>query len=209
APAITVRAAGTLAEGTALTAVYADAAGRPVHTESLADGAAAPHWRTLLLHPPPGAATVRLEAVDATGAPHGWLAFGAPAVAHAVLLRDLLPADAPVALGWQLAFGYPCQRQPAVVDGITEPPAFAVLRAGEPLGGLGGIAWQARRGGVFGQVTRTQSVLALATVGPVDPYVQVYAFDTPLSRDAYTLTTSDRTVGGAQGPSRTNGALVR
>ena len=72
-----------------------------------------------------------------------------------------------------------------------------MLRAAAPLGGLGDITWQPGRGGVFGQVTRTQSVLALATVGPVDPYVQVYALDTVLSRDAYTVTTRTRTVGGA------------
>ncbi|MHA6784100.1 arabinosyltransferase domain-containing protein [Pseudonocardia saturnea] len=195
--ALTVLAAGTLAEGTALTAVYADAAGRPVFSEALADGVRSPHWRTLRLAPPPGAATVRLEAVDATGAAHGWLAFGVPAVARAVLLRDLLPADAPVALGWQLAFGYPCQRQPAVLNGITEPPAYAVLRAEAPLGGLDDIAWQPGRGGVFGQVPRSRSVLQLATVGPVDPYIQVYALGTELRRDAYSVTTRPRTVGGA------------
>lgn len=194
---VTVVAAGTLADGTTLSAVYADATGSRVGTESLADGARSPHWRTLVLDPPPGASTVRLEAVDVTGGTHGWLAFGAPAAADPVLLRDLLPADAAVALGWKLGFGYPCQRRPAVVDGITEPPAFAVLRAEGALAGLGDIAWQPGRGGVFGQVPRTQSVLQLATVGPVDPYVQVYALATPLHRDAYTLTTRVRTAGGA------------
>ncbi len=194
---LTVLAAGTLAEGASLTAVYADAAGRAEGTEVLADGARSPHWRTLRLDPPPGAATVRLEAVDDAGGADGWLAFTAPATAREVVLRDLLPADAPVALGWQLGFGYPCQRQPAVVNGITEPPEFAVLRAAAPLGGLGDITWQPGRGAVFGQVTRTQSVLALATVGPVDPYVQVYVLDTALDRDAYTVTTRTRTVGGA------------
>jgi hypothetical protein len=58
-------------------------------------------------------------------------------------------------------------------------------------------AWQASQGGVFGQVTRTQSVQQLATVGPVTPYIQVYAFGTGLGRDGYTLSTDQRTVAGA------------
>jgi hypothetical protein len=101
-----------------------------------------------------------------------------------------------VAVAWQVAFGFPCLRPPAVVHGVTEPPAFGVLRAAQPLGGLGDIAWHGPRGGVFAQVPRTQSVLQLATVGPADPYLQVYAFGSPLARDAYTLTTAPRTVAG-------------
>ena len=152
---------------------------------------------TLRLDPPPGARAVRLQALDATGAAHGWIAFTGPAVARPVVLRDLVPADAPVALGWQIAFGYPCLRQPTVLDGITEPPELAVLRADSALGGLGDIAWQPGRGGVFGQVPRTRSVQQLATVGPVNPSIQVYALATELSRDAYTVSTRSRTVGGA------------
>jgi hypothetical protein len=108
-----------------------------------------------------------------------------------------VPPTAPVALAWQAAFGFPCLRPSAVVHGLTEPPAFGVLRAAQPLGGLGDIAWQGARGGVFTQVLRTQSALQLATVPPADPYLQVYVFDTPLARDAYTLTTTPRSVAGA------------
>ncbi|OLT14676.1 hypothetical protein BJF78_17770 [Pseudonocardia sp. CNS-139] len=62
-----------------------------------------------------------------------------------------------VAPAWQSAFAFPCQRPAAVVNGLTEPPAFAVLRADEPLGAMGDQAWQPERGGVFGQVPRSRS----------------------------------------------------
>jgi hypothetical protein len=62
---------------------------------------------------------------------------------------------------------------------------------------LNDLAWQAPQGGVFGQVARTQSVLQLATVGPVTPYIQVYAFGTHLGRDGYILSIDRRTVAGA------------
>ncbi len=204
--AVAVAAAGSLGDdgGAALTAVFGrrDGGGvTPAGSAPLADGDSAPHWRTFRLLPPPGADVVRLEAVDATAARHGWLAFTAPAALRAVPLARLLPADAPVALGWQLAFAHPCQRPPAVVHGVTEPPRYAVLRAGAPdaapLDALGDIAWQADRGGVFAAVPRAQSVLALATVGPVDPYVRVYAFTSPLRPAAYTLLPGTRTVAGA------------
>ncbi len=198
--AVTVLAAGTLTEGNSLTAVYGRRSGDSVSTagtEPLTGIARDPSWRTFALTLPDGADVVRLEAVDATGALHGWLAFTAPAAARPVVLQEFLPDEAPVALGWQLAFAYPCQRQPQVVNGITEAPSYAVLWGDGALAGLGYPAWQAQQGGVFGQVARTRSVLQLATVGPVDPHIQVYAFGTRLDRDGYTLRTDRRTVPGA------------
>ena len=202
-PAV-VLAAGSFGDATGLTAEYAQLAGPavlPLASAPLGDGATSPHWRTFLLDPPAGADAVRLTAVDRTGAPDGWLAFTAPAAARVVPLADLIPRDAPVAVGWQVAFAHPCQRPPALRDGVTEPPVYAVLRAGgpdaDPLAGLGDIAWQPDRGGVYAAAPRSQSVLTLPTVGPVDPYVQVVAFRTPLARAAYTLVPGGRTVAGA------------
>ncbi|MGH3824670.1 MAG: arabinosyltransferase domain-containing protein [Pseudonocardiaceae bacterium] len=203
--AVTVLAAGTLTDGNSLTAVYGLRAGNSVitaGTEPLTDTARDPSWRTFALTPPEGTNVVRLEAIDATGAIHGWLAFTAPAAARPVVLQEFLPDQAPVALAWQLAFVYPCQRQPGVVNGITEAPSYAVLWGEEALSGLSDIGWQAHQGGVFGQVARTQSVLQLATVSPVDPSIQVYAFGTRFGRDGYTLTTDRRTVLGASTTNR-------
>ncbi|MGH3776462.1 MAG: arabinosyltransferase domain-containing protein [Pseudonocardiaceae bacterium] len=203
--AVTVLAAGTLTDGNSLTAVYGHRYGDLVitaGTEPLTDIPRDPSWRTFALTPPIGADVVRLEAVDAAGALHGWLAFTAPAVARPVVLQEFLPDQAPVALAWQRAFAHPCQRQPDVVNGITESPSYGVLWGAGALSGLNDIAWQAQRGGVFGQVARTQSVLQLATIGPVDPNIQVYVFGTRLVRDGYTLTTDRRTVAGASTTNR-------
>jgi len=197
----TVIAAGSLSDGNTLAAEYGRRVGttvQPAGTEVLADTARDTSWRTLTLTPPTGADVTRLVAVDASGAISGWLAFSAPVAARPVPLSTFLPRAAPVALAWPIAFAYPCQRQPGIVNGITEPAAFAVLWGDEgALSGFSDGAWQAFRGGAFAQVPRSQSVLALATVPPVDPDVQVYVFGSPLGRDRYTLTEDRRTVGGA------------
>jgi arabinosyltransferase C len=120
-------------------------------------------------------------------------------VQRPVPLARYLPGDAPVALAWQLAFAYPCQRQPTVADGITEPVRYAVLW-GDPEEGLSGIkdnTWVPERGGLFAQVPRSQSVQQLAVVPGVDPHIQVFRFDTDLARAAYTVTETRRTVPGA------------
>jgi hypothetical protein len=197
---LTVIAAGSLADGVSLKAEYGRRVGDTVEgagTELLTDTAHDPSWRTLTLEPTPGADLVRLMAADQSGAIHGWVAFSAPVVARPVALAEFLPRDAPVALGWPLAFGYPCQRQPGIVNGITEPAAFGVLwGANGPLSGFSDGAFQPSRGGAFAQLSRSQSVLELATVKPVDPNVQVVVFGSPLGRDRYTLLESRRTESG-------------
>jgi hypothetical protein len=216
--AVTVIAAGSLSDGNTLTVEYGrrgegmpaprregmpaprreGVAVVPAGTEVLTDTASDPSWRTLTPSVPATADLMRLVAVDASGGVGGWLAFSAPAVARPVALSTFLPRDAPVALAWPLAFGWPCQRQPGIVNGITEPAAYAVLWGEKgALSGFADGAWQAFRGGAFAQVPRSQSVLALATVAPVDPHVQVYVFGSDLGRDGYTLSEDRRTVGGA------------
>ncbi len=194
---VTVLVAGLAGAPNLLTAEYADAAGQPLRGDPLDDLAPTPYWRTLVLNPPEGAAVVRLAAQDQSAGVHGWLAVTAPSVSRTVLLRHLLPAAAPVAMGWQLSFEYPCQRHPAIVDGITEPPAYAILWDEPGMNEPRGLGWASSRGGAFGQVPRSHAVLRLATVEPVDPHIQVYAFTTPLAANAYTLTRRRRTVGGA------------
>lgn len=197
--ATTVLAAGTVSGGNTLTAVYGLRSGDEVlsaGTQALTDTARDPAWRTFVLEPPPSADVVRLDAVDASGALNGWVAFTAPAVQRPVELAEYLPADAPVALAWPLAFAYPCQRQPTIVDGITEAPEYAVLWGDEALSGFRDGTWQPFRGGAFAQVPRTQSVQQLAVVDGVDPFIQVYAFDTDLAPAAYTLTETQKVVSG-------------
>jgi len=197
---VAIQASGTLGNGNSLTAVYGRRAGGAVvdvDRQQIADSAQSPAWRTRVLTPPEAAEVVRLEAVDASGAAHGWLGFTAPSLHQPVVLNQLVPAGDPVALGWQMAFAYPCQRQVRVVDGISEPPTFGVAWGDQALSGLGDATWQPFRGGVYGQVPRTQSVLQLATIGPVDPNIQVFQFSSPYPSDAYSLSTERRTVSGA------------
>ncbi|HSU09278.1 MAG TPA: arabinosyltransferase domain-containing protein [Pseudonocardia sp.] len=198
---VTVIAAGSLSDGVGLTAEYGRRSGdvvEPAGTESLTDAAHDPSWRTLTLEPPAGADLVRLVGVDESSTVNGWLALSAPVVARPETLAEFLPRPAPVALGWPLAFAWPCQRQPGIVNGITEPAAFGVLwGANGALSGFSDGAWQPSRGGAFAQVPRSQSVLELATVEPADPDVQVAVFGSDLGRDRYTLTEDKRTVSGA------------
>ncbi|MCO1657909.1 arabinosyltransferase domain-containing protein [Pseudonocardia humida] len=204
--AVTVLAAGTLADGNSLTAFYARADGAtvaPVEVEDgpgqeLTDTARDPSWRTFVLTPPPGAELVRLAAVDGTGGVHGWVGFSAPALSRAKVLDEYIPSGSPVALAWPIAFNYPCVTQPAMVDGITESPEHAVLWGDEALSGFGDGAWQSSRGGAFAQVPRTQSVQQLAVVPGTDPRIEVYTFATPLAPRAYTVTrTARETPGGS------------
>jgi hypothetical protein len=198
---VTLLAAGSLSEGSRLTVEYGRRVGATVAgagTDIVSDTASDPSWRTLTPVVPPGVDVMRVIGVDASGAIGGWLAFSAPVAARPVPLSTFLPRDAPVAVAWQHAFAWPCQRQPGIVDGITEPAAFAVLwGGGEALSGMRDATWQASRGGAFAQVPRSQSVLQLATVKPVGPNVEVYVFGSDLGRDRYTLTNDRRTVGGA------------
>ena len=199
--AVTVLAAGTLEDANTLTAVYGRSADGTTVTrvgeEDLRDSARDPAWRTFVLAPPPGADRVRLEAADTAGGLHGWMAFTAPARAVATVLVDYIPDAAPVALGWPIAFNYPCLRQPTMVNGVTESPEYAVLWGNRALSGFADGVWQPFRGGAFAQVPRTQSVQQLAVVPGVDPRLEVYSFATPLARDAYSLTRTRRTVSGA------------
>jgi arabinosyltransferase C len=160
----------------------------------------------VLLSPPAGAQVVRLHAVDGSAGAGGWLAFAAPAVQHRVPLRtilhDQLGPDQPVALAWQIAFEYPCLRQSRIVNGITEPPAAAVLWADQPFNGTRDSTWLPFRGGMYGQVLRSQSVLQLparVTGLPAERRIEVLIFGTRLAKDAYQLETRQRlTPGWAQ-----------
>ena len=102
-----------------------------------------------------------------------------------------------MAVNWQIAFDYPCLRQPRSVDGITEPAAYAVVWGDRSLSGLSDGIWTPDRGGLCGQIPRSQSVQQLATVDGTDPTVQIYVLGSSLARNAYTVTTTTRVQDGA------------
>jgi Mycobacterial cell wall arabinan synthesis protein/EmbC C-terminal domain/Arabinosyltransferase concanavalin like domain len=196
---VTVLGAGTLSSGNTLTAIYGTHTGSRVTElgrQQLTDTARDPAWRTMILRPPTGADVVRLAAVDRTAFVHGWLGFSAPEVQHPITLSSYISPGAAVAVNWQIAFDYPCLRQPRAVDGITEPAAYAVVWGDRSLSGLSDGIWTPDRGGLFGQIPRSQSVQQLATVDGTDPTAQVYVLSSPLARDAYTVTTTTRAKDG-------------
>jgi hypothetical protein len=197
--ALALLAAGRLAGGDVLRVEYG-IGGSPdgpgvVATETLGDGQDSATWRTLVLDPAParaaGAGVLRLVVEDRTGGPGGWLAVTGPATMPWRPLPAVLDADAPVATAWQIAFLFPCQRQPAVRHGITEPVVAGVVWTDVPgTTGLADATWQVHRGGLFAPVQRTSGVTRLATRlegAPGVGNIEVYAFAVPYASDAYDL----------------------
>nr|WP_281371473.1 arabinosyltransferase domain-containing protein [Petropleomorpha daqingensis] len=209
---LVVLAAGLLGEGNRLTVEYGSGtgAGQPtvVHTQELTDTEDAPIWRTFTLDVAAaradGATSVRLVAEDLSGGNGGWLAFTGPSVAPLVPLTRYLPAGAPVALAWQLAFLFPCQRQPLTHFGITEPARYGVLWVDNPqTSGVHDATWTLGRGGLFAPIARTSSMTELAGVIDGSPGVeafQVQRFGLPYPVDAYDLHVERTERLGWQGP---------
>jgi hypothetical protein len=196
---LAVLAAGRLGEGNGLRVEYAgqDGSERPVMlgVQPLGDAVDAPAWRTFVLDPGSVGAgradLVRLVAEDRSGGPGGWLALTGPSLLTSVPLQEYLPEDAAVATAWQVSWVFPCQRQPTVRYGITEPVEYGVGYRIDPAGwGLWDNTWQVFRGGLFAPVTRTSSVTELATTfrdWPDVRDVQVFRFHLPYRTGGYEL----------------------
>ncbi|MBO0839529.1 MAG: arabinosyltransferase domain-containing protein [Sciscionella sp.] len=141
---------------------------------------------------PAGTDVLRVVAVDGTQGNGGWLAFTAPSLQRPVSLQQYLPASAPVALSWQFSFLFPCQRQPVLADGIAQPAQYAVnWGVGAPIDLARDGAYQPRRGGLYGQALREQSIAQLSARlrdFPTTEHIEVYRFTAPFPADAYTVT---------------------
>ncbi|MET1076319.1 MAG: arabinosyltransferase domain-containing protein [Umezawaea sp.] len=160
--ATAVLVAGMLGHGNTLVAEYGTTAGKVLSSTPMTDAQDSVMWRDLVLPAAPaGAETVRLVATDGSMDWGGWLAVTAPSVQRAVALKDYLPKDAAVAVAWQFAFLFPCQRQPELRDGIVEPVSYAVQWGDTATGGISDATWQPVRGGLFGDVLVSQSITNL------------------------------------------------
>jgi hypothetical protein len=151
-----------------------------------------------------GATMFRLVAADHSGGGGGWLAFTGPSVVPLVPLEQFLPRGAPVAVAWQFSFLFPCQRQPLVRFGITEPSRYGVVwRNGAAGYGPLDNTWQVSRGGLFAPVFRTSGVTELGVAVSGQPQVrdvQVFEFLLPYQVDAYDLSVDRVTRWGWTGP---------
>ncbi|WP_369132706.1 arabinosyltransferase domain-containing protein [Modestobacter sp. I12A-02662] len=204
--AVALTAAGNLGAGNALVAEYGRTTPggvQVVASEELGDEQSTPYWRTATLDPEvsgeAGADAVRLVAVDSTTDVGGWLAFSEPMLREWVSVESHLGGDQPVAVAWQIALLFPCQQQPRVQYGITEPVQDGILYGGSMGAQLGDATWLVDRGGLYAPVPREASVTALPTRLPGAPQVQdvgVYLFEYPYPEGRYELTPETTTTRG-------------
>jgi hypothetical protein len=202
--------AGNLGPGNGLVAQYGRSGPDGVQVvaeQDLADGIDSPYWRTRQLDPRisdrAGADAVRLVARDGTTASGGWLAFSEPALRDWMSVEDHLRGDQPVAVAWQIALLFPCQEQPRVQYGITQPVDSGILYGPSLPTALGDATWLVDRGGLYAPVLREASVTALPTALPGARRVrdvQVYRFENPYPDHRYVLTPRTTTVSGWAAP---------
>jgi Mycobacterial cell wall arabinan synthesis protein/EmbC C-terminal domain len=207
---VALTVAGNLGPGNGLVAQYGRSGAGGVEVvaqQDLADGIDSPYWRTVQLDPRvadrAGADAVRLVARDGTTAGGGWLAFSEPELRNWVPVEEHLGGDEPVAVAWQIALLFPCQEQPRVQHGITEPVEHGILYGPSPAAALADATWLVDRGGLYAPVLREASVTALPTVLPGARRVrdvQVYRFENPYPDGRYTLTPRTTTVPGWAAP---------
>jgi arabinosyltransferase C len=206
--AVAVLAAGRLSTGNTLTVEYGRRGPTGVatlETVDVSDKTDSQGWRSIVLDTgrPAGADAIRLVAVDAGIDEDGWLSITEPAQQRFVPMEKYIPAGSAVAVSWQFAFLFPCERQPRYADGVVEPASYAVQWTDAPYGMLGENTWLPRRGGIFGQIPRTQSMTKLTARFrdfPAQPWMQVYRFVPNHPVGKYTLTTSEQTRLGWQAP---------
>jgi arabinosyltransferase C len=198
--ATAVLVAGMLGHGNSLVAEFGTTAGKVLSSTPVTDAQDSVVWRNLVLPPAPaGAETVRLVATDGSTDWGGWLAVTSPSVQRAVPLKDYLPRDAAVAVAWQFAFLFPCQRQPELRDGIIEPVSYAVQWGDTATAGISDATWQPVRGGLFGDVLVSQSITNLTARMHDFPGAfptQVYQTEARYPAGQYTTTHQRKTLFG-------------
>lgn len=204
---LVVMTAGRLDLGNSLVAEFGNDSGAEVETQDLTDDQYTDFWRQFVLNLGPakdrGATVVRLSALDQRGDEAGWLAMSQPAVQPVVSLQKYTGDEDPTAVSWQFSFLFPCQRQPVLSQGITEPAEYGVLWGNDGYVGFNDNTWQVSRAGVFAPVARNAAVVSVVAYLRDHPDVQelqVYRFENPYPTAAYDLTADDVTVMGWQPP---------
>lgn len=163
-------------------------------------------WRSVALAPPPGATSVRLVVSDASDDVGGWIAVTAPVVQRWVPLLDIVPPGSATAIGWPIAFLFPCLRAPVVADGVSEPVSTVVTWGDQPLSGVADSAFLPQRGGLFVPSYRNSAVTQLSARfrdAPGTTGIEVYTLRDPLPAGRYTLERGSTVVPGWQAPPNT------
>ncbi|MEJ2870392.1 arabinosyltransferase domain-containing protein [Actinomycetospora sp. OC33-EN08] len=168
-------------------------------------------WRSVSLSgrwaPPAGAEAVRLVAADRSDGVGGWTAVSAPVVQRWVPLARLVRPGSATAVGWSIAFLFPCLRTPVQALGVNEPVTLAVTGGDEPLDGVGDSAFQPERGGLYVPSYRGSVVTQLSARlahFPDRPGIQVYTLRGDLPHGRYDLrSTSEVVPGWAPAPNTT------
>jgi arabinosyltransferase C len=116
------------------------------------DGPKYRYWRAIGVGPadvPARADRVRIEAVDATADPNGWLAVTGPRLRRVMGLAQYLDQHRPYLVAWPVAFLFPCLTDSvAVSDGLAQAPA-GILEAPDQYAGLSSVTTDPASGGDF------------------------------------------------------------
>jgi len=173
-------------------------------TQDVSDGEDVAQWRVALLDDAPdGADVVRVRAADTGSGTGGWVAVSAPAAVSWTDLADL-GGSSEVGVSWQAVWHFSCLRQPVVAAGVTRLPALAVAYGGEGYEGLGDNTWQPFRGGLFGHLDRSTSLLRLPSRfegREGGDLLAVLRVSPPRATEAYELGVAPETTSGLEGPS--------
>jgi arabinosyltransferase C len=116
------------------------------------DGPKYRYWRAIGVGPadiPAGADRVRVEAVDGTADPNGWLAVTGPRLRRVMGLAQYLHQHRPYLVAWPVAFLFPCLKDSVTVsDGLAQAPA-GILEAPDQYAGLSSVTTDPASGGDF------------------------------------------------------------
>jgi hypothetical protein len=114
-------------------------------------------------------------------------------------LAELIPRGSATAVGWPVAFLFPCLRKPVQAGGVNEPVSTAVTWGDGPLAGVADSAFLPERGGLFAQSYRGSAVTQLSARladAPDAVGIQVYTLRDTLPSGRYAVTSGSEVVPG-------------
>jgi Mycobacterial cell wall arabinan synthesis protein/EmbC C-terminal domain/Arabinosyltransferase concanavalin like domain len=151
-------------------------------------------WRSIGLDAaelPPHADRVRINAVDASTDPDGWLAVTAPRLRSVAGLSEFLATHGPVLVSWPQAFLFPCVHNiPRVAGGLAEAPR-TVIEAPRRHGRLSAITTDQTQGGVFAAIRPFGHLYEVPTRLIGHPGIDWGALQLSATRDAYQVQHGD------------------